>query len=338
MTTGRGTNKKKLLMVDSLAKQARALLDQRPEIQQIYFPHLLPNDDFFVLVKEHAPVSGWILGATCISVEQIEAAQALEVTARVGVGYDAIDIPAHTERGIPVMIAGTANSPSVAEHALYMMMWLAKRSAELDQVVRGGGWLDRMQTVGFDLFEKTALIIGFGRIGSRTAKRCAAMDMRVLVYDPYVDPASIAEAGYERATDLDEALGEADFVSIHCPKTPETVGMFNAAKFLKMKPTAYLINTARGGIVDEADLHKALTDRVIAGAGLDVFAHEPINLDNPLLTLDNVITSPHMAGVTKESIDRMDVNAVRNILSIFDGNPLVENAVNREVFGVGART
>lgn len=328
------TNKKKLMLVDSLARPARMLLDERPEIEQIYFPHLMPNDDFFKLLKEQAPVSGWILGATRIGVEQIEAAQALEVTARVGVGYDAIDISAHTERGIPVMIAGTANSPSVAEHALYMMMWLAKRSAELDQVVRSGGWLGRMHTVGFDLFEKTALIVGFGRIGSRTARRCAAMDMRVLVYDPYIDPNAITEAGYERADNLDNALGEADFVSIHCPKTPETVGLFNKDRLSRMKSTAYLINTARGGIVDESDLYAALTANVIAGAGLDVFAQEPINMDNPLLTLENVITSPHMAGVTRESMERMGVNAVRNVLSVFDDKPLVENAVNKEVFSV----
>ena len=326
------TNKKKLLLSTSLAPAARALLDDRGDIEQVYFQHMMPNDEFLELVKKEAPVSGWTLGATTISTPQIEAAEGLEVTARIGVGYDAIDVPEHTRRGIPVMIAGTANSPSVAEQAMFMMMWLAKRSNDLDQVVRGGKWLDRMTTVPFDLFEKNVLIIGFGRIGTRTAKRCAAMDMNVMIYDPFVDQASIASAGYEAVSDLNAALPRADFVSIHCPKTPDTLGLFNTDRLNRMKPTAYLVNTARGGIIDEADLHAALVAKKIAGAGLDVFVEEPINMDNPLLKLDNVITSPHMAGVTREALERMGINAVKNILSVFDGKPMVENAINKEVF------
>lgn len=325
------TNKKKLLLSTSLAPAARALLDERDDIEQVYFQHMLPNDEFLALVKKEAPVSGWTLGATRIDLEVIDAAQALDVTARIGVGYDAVDVPEHTRRGIPVMIAGTANSPSVAEQAMFMMMWLAKRSNELDQVVRGGQWMDRMTTVPFDLFEKTVVVVGFGRIGTRTAKRCAAMDMNVLIYDPFVDDATIKAAGCEPVSDLDAALERADFVSIHCPKTPDTVGMFNKDRIGRMKETAYLVNTARGGIVDEADLYEALVAKKIAGAGLDVFVEEPINMDNPLLKLDNVITSPHMAGVTREALARMGLNAVKNILSVFDGKPNSENVINKEV-------
>ena len=326
------TNKKKLLLSESLAPAARALLDERDDIEQVYFPHMLPNDEFLELVKKEAPVNGWTLGATRINAAVIDAAQALDVTARIGVGYDAVDVPEHTKRSIPVMIAGTANSPSVAEQAMFMMLWLAKRSSELDTVVHSGKWLDRMITVPFDMFEKTVVIVGFGRIGTRTAKRCDAMDMTVLIYDPYVDDADITAAGYEPANDLDKALQRADFVSIHCPKTPETIGLFNKERLAHMKPTAYLVNTARGGIIDEADLHKALVDKKLAGAGLDVFVEEPINLDNPLLKLDNVITSPHMAGVTREALARMGLNAVKNILSVFDGKPNIENTINKEVF------
>jgi len=326
------TNKKKLLLSESLAPGARAILDDRGDIEQVYFPHMLPNDEFLELVKKEAPVAGWTLGATRINSDVIDAAAGLEVTARIGVGYDAVDVPEHTKRGIPVMIAGTANSPSVAEQAMFMMLWLAKRSQELDTLVRGGQWPNRMEWVPFDLFDKTVVIVGFGRIGSRTAKRCQAMDMTVLIYDPYVDDATIKAAGCEPVSDLDAALGRADFVSIHCPKTPETLGLFNKDRIARMKPTAYLVNTARGGIIDEADLHAALNDKVIAGAGLDVFVEEPINLDNPLLKHENVITSPHMAGVTREALERMGINAVNNILSVFDGNPKVENAVNKEVF------
>ena len=331
MASDRPTNKKKILCSESLAPAARALLDARDDVEQVYFPHLLPNDDFLELVRKEAPVNAWTLGATRITPEVIDAAKSLDVTARIGVGYDAVDVPAHTERGIPVMIAGTANSPSVAEHAMYMMLWLARRSNELDRMVHNDTWLDRMQVVPYDLLGKKVLIIGFGRIGTRTAKRCDAMEMQVMIHDPYVDQTAIAEAGYEAATDLDAALEQADFVSIHCPKNDETVGMFNKARLARMKPTAYLVNTARGGIIDEADLYEALKDKKIAGAGLDVFLEEPVNTDNPLLTLDNVITSPHMAGVTREALERMGLNAVRNILSVFDGHPIAENVVNQEV-------
>ncbi len=325
------TNKTKLLVTESLAPEARAILDQREDIEQVPFPHMLPDREFLELVKREAPVAGWTLGATRIGPAEIDAAQGLVVTARIGVGYDAIDVPAHTERGVPVMIAGTANSPSVAEQAMFMMLWLAKRAKELDQAVHDGRWLDRFNLVPFDLFEKNALIVGFGRIGTRTAKRCAAMDMNVLIYDPYVADAAITSAGYEPVSDLEAALGRADFVSIHCPKTPETVGMFNKARIGSMKPTAYLVNTARGGIIDEDDLFEALTNKTIAGAGLDVFAKEPIDTNNPLLGLDNVITAPHMAGVTREAMARMGVNAVRNILSVLDGAPIAENVINKEV-------
>ena len=175
----------------------------------------------------------------------------MQVVASIGVGYDAVDVPALTARKIPLMVAGTANSPSVAEQALFMMMALAKRGAELHASVKDGRWHERLDRVPFDLFGKTVLIVGFGRIGTRTAKRCQAMEMNVLVYDPYVPPSAIKAAGCEPVADLDGSLPRADFVSIHCPKTPETVGMFNAARLARMKPTAYLVNTARGGIVDE---------------------------------------------------------------------------------------
>ena len=155
--------------------------------------------------------------------------------------------------------------------------------------------------------------------------------MTVLVYDPYVAAAAVKAAGCEPITDLDEALPRADFVSIHCPKTPETVAMFNTARLARMKPTAYLVNTARGGIIDEPALHAALTSGKLAGAGLDVFDKEPTPTDNPLLALPNVISAPHMAGVTRESLDRMGLQTARNILSALDGKPIRENVINQEV-------
>ena len=154
-----------------------------------------------------------------------------------------------------------------------------------------------------ELSGKTVLIVGFGRIGTRSARRCQGFDMNVLIYDPYVPAEKITRGGVRaRSADLDAALPRADFVSIHCPKNPETMGMFNAARFARMKRGAFIVNTARGGIIDEPALHAALTSGQLAGAGLDVFDMEPTPVNNTLLQLDKVITSPHMAGVTTESV------------------------------------
>jgi len=264
---------------------------------------------------------------------ELAEAPRLQVVARIGVGYDSVDVPALTKRGIPLMVVGIANSPSVAEQAIFFMMTLARRGAHFDALVKEGRWPERLKVKPVDLLGKTALIVGFGRIGTRTAKRCLAMEMTVLVYDPYVPAESVRAAGYEPVGDLDAAVAHADFVSIHCPKTPETLGMFDAARLRRMKPTAYLVNTARGGIIEETALHAALSEGRLAGAGLDVFALEPTPTDNPLLKLPNVVTAPHMAGVTVEAVARMALAAVRNILSVFDGQPIRENVINQEVLG-----
>lgn len=325
------TNKKRVMVSEALSPAAREMLEARDDVEIVPFTHITTGPDFQAVVKANAPIAAFTLGPTRISKEELDLAQEPAVVARVGVGYDAIDVPELTNRKIPLMIAGTANSPSVAEQAIFMMMMLAKRGAELHAIVTENRWTDRLAAVPFDLFEKTVLVIGFGRIGTRTAKRCDALEMNVLVYDPYKSDDEIKAAGYEPATDLDAAVAKADFISIHCPKNPETIGMFDASRLGKMKKTAYLVNTARGGIIDEPALYTALTTGGIAGAGLDVFNSEPVEPDNPLLKLDNVITAPHMAGVTKEALNRMSIAAVRNILSVFDGKPIRENCVNPEV-------
>lgn len=233
------------------------------------------------------------------------------------------------------MIAGTANSPSVAEHAMYFMLTLARKGPELSALVKENRWPQRLvpQFVSNDMFGKTVLIVGFGRIGTRTAKRCQAMEMTVLVYDPYVKAETIKAAGCEPLSSLDAGIPRADFITIHCPKTPESLGMINAARMKAMKRTAYLVSTARGGIVDEKALHAALTDGTLPAAALDVFDKEPPDADNPLFKLPNLICSPHIAGVTAEAMERMSEQAALNVLSVFDGAPRKENAVNPQVFG-----
>jgi D-3-phosphoglycerate dehydrogenase len=176
-------------------------------------------------------------------------------------------------------------------------------------------------------------VVGFGRIGTRAAARLRGFEMRVLVFDPYVDAAAIRAAGCEAAADLDAALAQADFVTIHCPRNTETIGLFDAARLGRMKRGAALVNTARGGIVDETALHAALASGHLSGAGLDVFAEEPTPLANPLLALPSVIAAPHVAGVTHEAAAAMARSTVENLLSVLDGAPRRENAVNPEVWG-----
>lgn len=316
-----------------MSQQGRILLREREDIELIEFPNMISAKDFEAMLRQQAPVHAVALGATRFGEPELEASKDMKVVTRIGVGYDAVDIPALSRRKIPLMVAGTANSPSVAEQALFMMLTLAKRAVEMHSIVKDGKWGHRLGMLPFDLFGKTVLIIGFGRIGTRTAKRCLAMEMNVLVYDPYKPAAEIKAAGCEPVTDLDAALPRADFVSIHCPKTSETVGMFNAARLKRMKPTAYLINTARGGIVDETALHAALISGSLAGAGLDVFEQEPPPSGHSLFDLPNVIMAPHVAGVTREAVDRMSEQTARNILSALDGEPIRQNVINQDVLG-----
>lgn len=327
------TNKKKIFVTQTLSKGARALLIQRDDIELVEFPNLISTPDFQTMLREHAPVHGVALGATRFGEPELEASRDMKVVTRIGVGYDAVDVSALSRRKVPLLVAGTANSPSVAEQALFMMLMLAKRAQEMHACVTDGKWADRLGMLPFDLYGKTVLIVGFGRIGSRTAKRCLAMEMNVLVFDPYKSADDIKAAGCEVVSDLDAALPRADFVTIHCPKTPETVGLFNAARIGAMKPTAYLINTARGGIVDEKALHAALSSGTIAGAGLDVFEEEPPPVGHALFALPNVITAPHVAGVTVEAVDRMSEQTARNILSVLDGDPIRVNVINQDVLG-----
>jgi D-3-phosphoglycerate dehydrogenase len=316
-----------------MSQPGRALLKERDDIELVEFPNMISAPDFEAMLKAQAPVHGVALGATRFGEPELEASGDMKVVTRIGVGYDAVDIPALSRRKVPLMVAGTANSPSVAEQALFMMLTLAKRAVEMHSLVKDGKWAARLGMLPYDLFGKTVLIVGFGRIGTRTAKRCLAMEMNVLIYDPYKSAAEIKAAGCEQIGDLNAALPRADFVSIHCPKTPETVGMFNAARLKRMKPTAYLINTARGGIVVEAALYDALVSGKLAGAGLDVFEQEPPPSGHSLFELPNVIMAPHVAGVTREAVDRMSEQTARNILSALDGEPIRQNVINQDVFG-----
>ena len=327
-------NSKVVAYQESLASTARTMLAARPEVMQLPFATHASHDHFLAFLKENPQINALILGAQRVGPLEVPAAPGLQVVARIGVGYDMIDIPSLAPRRIPLMTAGTANSPSVAEEAFHLIFSLIKRGREHDKLVREGRWQTRMSDMPGDIFGKTMVVVGFGRIGSRVVRRALAMEMAVHVYDPYASPADIKAAGATPVARLEDALPMADVLTLHCPRTPETIGLINAARLALLKPTALLINTARGGIVEEAALFDALQRGRIAGAGLDVLEQEPPPVDHPLFKLPNVVFAPHMAGVTREALDRMSIVSVENVLSVFDGRPIVGNVINKDVLRV----
>jgi D-3-phosphoglycerate dehydrogenase / 2-oxoglutarate reductase len=322
--------KYQVLLPATIASAAWDLIRQRSDIVATPFDMGIPTAQFHSLLANADAVG---LSLTPFGDAELDAGRKVRVVARHGVGYDNVDVPALTRRGVPLMVTGIANSPTVAEHALFFMLTHAKRGVPLDTIVRGLRWAERFkEATPADLFGKTVLIVGFGRIGSRLARACLALGMNVRVYDPYVRAAVVEAAGCGYDVDLDAAVGHADFISIHCPRSSETENMFDAARIARMKPTACLVNTARGGIIDEAALARSLNEGIIAGAGIDVFDREPITADNPLLRARNITLAPHMAGVTRESLDRMGITVVKNILGVLDGSLDRDNVINKEIF------
>jgi len=322
------TNRRKVMVPHTMGQQGIDLLKSRDDIETVIYPATISQSDLLPMLTDCVGIA---LSGTPYRQKEMDASPAMLVVARIGVGFDAVEVPALTARRVPLMVAGTANSTSVAEQAFHLMISLAKKHEAMDRLVRDGKWGDRHAALPMELSGKTVLIVGFGRIGTRSAKRCLGFDMNVLIYDPYVDAAKIRAAGCEPVSDLEATLPNADFVSIHCPKNPETVGMFNAVRLGRMKRGAFIVNTARGGIIDEAALAAALSSGQIAGAGLDVFEDEPTPQNNKLLQMDNVIASPHMAGVTTEAVAGMAMVTAQNIISVLDGNPNGDNVINKEV-------
>jgi len=258
------------------------------------------------------------------------------VVSTSGVGYDTVDVNACTEAGILVLNQAGGNREAVAEHALGMLIALSKRIPETNQVMRRERLADRTAFMGNDVFGKTIGIIGLGNVGSRLAQLCRGLfAMEVLAYDPYLAAALCAERGAKKV-ELADLMACCDYVSINCPLTAETPGMIGAAQFALMRPGSFLITTARGHIHDEAALADALARGQLAGAGLDVWATEPPPCDHPLLKFDNVLVSPHTAGVTRETRYNMGRIAAEQVLDAIDGKPVVRK-VNPEVWPLYAR-
>ena len=269
-----------------------------------------------------------IRSATKVDAEAIAAAPVLKVVARAGVGLDNVDIKAATAAGVMVVNAPTSNIISAAELTIGHILSLARHIPAAHASLAAGAW-KRSSFTGTELFEKTVGIIGLGRIGALIAARLQAFGVSVVAYDPYVTPTRAQQLGVTLLS-LDDLLAQSDFVTIHMPKKPETTGMIGAAQFALMKPTAYVVNVARGGLIDEEALHTALTTGEIAGAGLDVFTSEPPKADGtafPLLSLPNVVVTPHLGASTDEAQEKAGISVARSVKLALEGD-LVPDAVN----------
>jgi D-3-phosphoglycerate dehydrogenase len=265
-----------------------------------------------------------VRSATWVDAEALAAASRLKVVARAGVGLDNVDVKAATQSGVMVVNAPTSNIVSAAELAVALMLAAARHVAPANAALKNGEW-KRSRYTGIELYEKTVGIVGLGRIGVLVAQRLSAFGMKVIAYDPYVQAGRAAQMGV-RLVSLDELLADADFMSVHLPKTPETLGLIGEDELAKVKPHLVLVNAARGGIVDEHALYVAIKEGRVAAAGLDVFANEPCT-DSPLFEFENVVATPHLGASTDEAQEKAGIAVAKSVRLALSGE-LVPDAVN----------
>ncbi|MFF2194481.1 phosphoglycerate dehydrogenase [Streptomyces sp. NPDC058157] len=265
-----------------------------------------------------------VRSATKVDAEAIAAAKKLKVVARAGVGLDNVDVSAATKAGVMVVNAPTSNIVTAAELACGLLVATARNIAQANTALKNGEW-KRNKYTGVELSEKTLGVVGLGRIGVLVAQRMSAFGMKVVAYDPYVQPARAAQMGVKMLT-LDELLEVADFITVHLPKTPETLGLIGDEALHKVKPSVRIVNAARGGIVDEAALYSAIKEGRVAGAGLDVYAKEPCT-DSPLFELDQVVCTPHLGASTDEAQEKAGIAVAKSVRLALAGE-LVPDAVN----------
>lgn len=263
---------------------------------------------------------------TRVNADLLSAASKLLVIGRAGAGLDNIEVPAATAKGIVVVSTPDQNSISVAELTLGMMLGLARKIPAADRHAKGGGW-ERQKFVGMELYGKNFGVVGLGRIGFLTAVRARALGMNILAHDNYISPDAVAVAEtHAKLMDLDALLAQSDFVSCHVPLTPETRHFFNYDRFCRMKPTAFFLNLARGEVVDETGLIRALQEKKLAGAGLDVREKEP-PAASALSEMENVILAPHVAAFTREAQERVVAAVCQDVAAVLDGRA-AKNFVN----------
>ncbi len=320
--------KPKVYATHPLFEEARQILDDACDMQYWTNEERPPRDEVLRNVKDKE-------GLICLLTEKVndellQAAPKLRISANVAVGYDNIDVDACTRRGVVATNTPGVLDETTADFAWALMMALARRLSEGEQLARSGDWkgwnLD--QLCGADIWGKTLGIVGFGRIGRAVARRALGFQMKVIYTDAVKAPADVAQSLNAEYRDMNALLAESDFISVHVPLMPETRGLFDAPKFYRMKPTAFLINTSRGPVVDEAALVVALEAKKIAGAGLDVYENEPFI--HPGLKRANVVLTPHLASASLETRTKMAVMAANNVISLFKGQ-LPANMLNPSI-------
>ena len=285
------------------------------------------------LIKELKEVEGIAVRTAVLDEEILSQCLKLKIVARHGVGYDSVDINYLNRKKIALAVTGTSNAVTVAEHTMAMFLYLAKNIDKSNNLTKKGDFDKRGDlSDSFELYKKNVLILGFGRIGQALAKRCLGFEANIYVYDPFVNK-QIIETNKCNKIDFADGLGLADFISIHMPLNKETKNLIAKEELKQMKENCILVNTARGGIINEKDLIWALTNRIIYGAGLDVFETEPPLKNNPLFQLDNVILTPHNAALTIECLKRMAVETCENITYYLTNNDLLNknNIINKKL-------
>ena len=306
---------RKVAIIEKIHQDGLDLLKNNPN----YEFKIIEDTSEQNLIKELPNFEACTLRVSKLNKKIMSNCKNLKVISRHGVGYDNVDLSYIKEKKISLLITATANAVAVAEHVIYMMLSISKSINRYDNEVRIGNFKKNASSITtLELFNKEILIVGFGRIGQSLIKRCKGFNMNVKVYDPFVDKEIIEEFGGKKIENLDEGLQKCDYLSLHVPLNEKTRNLINYSKIKNMKKNAILINTARGGIVNEEDLNRALNENMIFGAGLDVFEEEPVNKNNSLLSNKKVILSPHSATFTNECKSRMSIEATKNIIDFFD--------------------
>lgn len=311
----------KIVISHPLYQDGMALLEGKAEI-------VITNDgDSDRILDSLIDADAYILRIGKIDRKAIERCEKLKVITRPGVGYDSVDVQAATERGIPVVLCPAANARAVAEHTVALLLACAKNIVESVNETKAGNFGIRNRYAAVDIVDKMLVVLGFGNIGRQVAKLCAALDMKVGVFDPFVKRETAEEMGYVYFENMLDALAAADFVSLHMPSMPSTRGMIAAEQFKAMKPTAFFLNAARGDVVNEPALIAALKNGEIAGAGLDVLVEEPFPADHPFMTMPNVVLTPHMAAQSQETVSKLVTMAAEGTLAVLRGEkwPYVAN-------------
>ena len=308
---------KKILIIQDIDNKGKELLSNHPD----YEFEVINDVNDPELKKKIIDCDGASLRTSKLPGEIINLGKKLKIISRHGVGYDNIDLETCKKKDITIAITATANAVAVAEHVMFMLLNISKRKNMYDDCVKNGNFNDRNKLPKTqEIWGKNILIAGFGRIGQSLIKRCLGFEMNVFVFDPFVSSEKIESLGGKKIENFKDAVSYMDALSLHVPLNNETKNMINLDLLKTMKKNCIIINAARGGIINEYDLDKALNDNLIFGAGLDVFEAEPPNNDNPLLKNDKVFLSPHTAAFTEECMMRMAKETTQNIVDFFDNN------------------